>query len=371
MRRLRLKALLGTCPPSIVFDGRARRLPIEDGDTQSEPQTLQPFFEHSLFKNAMLLKTIGRTAADMPANVVQTRAYFPFDPKYPGNGGVSMPCDGELTLATVEKFMSSKIDPTVIEGDLRKIHVMAKLPSFSPFLLRDAFERAALKVDQRHFRVSDAEADAMRDTLKSKLKPLAAMALALPANSVGDTRLDMLARKLWELDDPSFLGAFGQALKIPEGQTIDVLYAWIGVSFFQREFAKRQPKLRELAEWLGAKPQLGELRDEKARQIEADRGQVRDSLRWAWSQAGAVFDRYSSSYDTLISKSDAKPFVEYLQNVRVDFQILGARLALIEQCLCVHGVAAAQERGSQVAVEILQDLAASLRDGGDRDLAAA
>jgi hypothetical protein len=371
MRRLRLKALLAACPPSIVFDARARELPLDDDNAQSEPQKLQPFFEHSLFKNAILLKTVGRAAADMPANTVQTRLYLPFDPKNPGNGGMSMICDGELSLAAIEKQMSCKVDPTRMEDDLRKIQVTTKLPSFSPFLLRDAFERAAIKVDQRHFRVSDAEADAMRDTLKAKLKPLAAMALALPSTSVGDSRLDMLARKLWELDDPSFLGAFGQALKIPEGQTIDVLYAWIGVSYFQREFAKRQIKLRELAEWLGGKPQPGENRDDKARQGDADRAQVRDSLRWAWSQAGAVFDRYSSSYDALISKSDAKPFVEYLQNVRTDFQVLGARLALIEQCLCVHGVVAAQERGSQVAVDLLQDLAASLRDGGDRDLAAA
>jgi hypothetical protein len=361
MRRLRLKALFAACPPSIIFDARARQLPEQDGDAENGRRSLQPFFEHTLLKNALLLKTVGRSAPDMPANAVQTRIFLPFDPKSPGNGGMSMLCDGEISLKSLEQSMSCKIDPARIEGDLQKIHVLAKLPSFSPFLLRDAFERSALPVDFRHFRVSDAEAFAMRDTLKAKLKPLAAMALALPANSVGDARLDMLARKLWELDDPNFLGAFGQALKIPDGQTIEVLYAWIGVSYFQREFAKRQTKLRTLAEWLSGKVEP-----------EADRAQVRDSLRWAWSQAGGVFDRYSASYDTLISKSDAKPFVEYLQNVRVDFHVLGARLALIEQCLCVHEVVAAQERGSQVAMDLLQDLAASLRDGIEgRDLVAA
>lgn len=368
MRRVQLKTLLAACPPPIVFDGRARALDAAEGGGG-----LQPFFEHTVLKNAMLIKSVARSAQTAGGLAVQTRLYFPFDPKQPGNGGMSLLCDADFGLAVLEKASGMKLEGERIAQDLKKIPVLARLPSFSPFLLRDAFERAGVDADRRHFRLSDADAAAMRDALKAKLKPLAAMALALPSNSLGDGRLDLLARKLWELDDPGFLVPFGQALKIQEGQTIEVLYAWIGVSHFQREFAKRQSRMRQLAEWLAPKSSTGEgLREEQGRQIEADRAQLRESLRLAWTQAGAIVERYGSSYDALINKSDAKPFVAYLESVRDDFQALGARLALIEQCLCVFDVVADLPRGSQLAVELLQDLAASTRDGVDnRELVAA
>lgn len=365
MRRVQLRALLSSCPPSIVFDGRARELPVEGDDAANGRRVLAPFFEHSLLKNAMLLKTVGRAALDETVIASRTRIYFPFDPKQPGNGGMSLHCDANFELKALEKLTGVKLDRARMENDLCKISILAKLPSFSPFLLRDAFERSGIAVDLRHFRVSDSEAFALRDALKAKLKPLAAMALSLPATAVGDSRLDLLARKLWELDDPDFLATFGRALMIREGETVDVLYAWIGVSYFQREFAKRQAKLRELGEWLGKASPRENMLDEQRRQFDADRVQVRDALRRAWVQAGAIFARYNSSYEALIGKSDARPFVEYLGGVRADFSALGAQLALLEQCLCIYDVLAAQERGSQLSSDLLQDLAASMRDAAD------
>lgn len=358
MHRARLKALLETCPPSVLFDARARDLSVEEGDEAN--RTLPAFFEHSLLKNVVVLKTVGRETPGPIGGAVQTRLYVPFDAKRADHGGVSMLYDEDLQLSDLEKFTDAKIDAARVEADLQKLKLLAHLPSFAPFLMRDAFERANLAVDLRHFKVSDAEANAMRDTLKAKLKPLAAMALALPANAVGDARLDLLARKLWELDDANFLKAFGHALKIPEGETLDTLYAWIGVAFFQREFAKRQAKLRDLAAWLQQKREPQEMRNEFVRSLEADRSQLRDALRRAWTQAGQTFERYNKSYDALIADSDAMPLVEYLQGVRGDVMSLGAQLALLEQCLGVYEVAARSGRGDQVAEELVRDLAASL-----------
>lgn len=359
MNRAGFKALLETCPPSVLFDARARDLPAGEADDAN--RTLPAFFEHSLLKNVVVLKTVGRETPGPIGAAVQTRIYVPFDSKRADHGGVSMVYGDDLQLSDLEKFTDAKIDPARIEADLQKLKLLARLPSFAPFLMRDAFERANLAADLRHFKVSDAEANAMRDTLKAKLKPLAAMALALPANAVGDSRLDMLARKLWELDDANFLKAFGHALKIPEGETLDTLYAWIGVAFFQREFAKRQAKLRELAAWLSQKREPQEMRNEFVRSLEADRGQLRDALRRAWTQAGQTFDRYNKSYDALIADSDALPLVEYLRNVRGDVITLGAQLALLEQCLGVYEVAARAGRGNPEAEELVRDLAASLR----------
>src|SRR6185295_7569224 len=129
-------------------------------------------------------------------------------------------------------------------------------------------------------------------------------------------------------------------------------------------FARRQAKLRALAEWLVSKPPFETgTKDDLVREFEDDRKQVRDRVRWAWSSAGQVFERYTQSYDALIAGGgDARPFVEYLRSVRTDFAALGARLSVIEQCLSFYEVTTSQERGSILSSELLRDVARSMRE---------
>jgi hypothetical protein len=338
--------MLSSGVSSIVFDVRPRE------DNYGTVEKLPPFFDLTLLRNVIMLKTVE------PDQGLQTRLFVPFDGARATKGGASLICGAEITRRELESFFGAKLDDRC-ETDLKKIRILARTPSFCPFLLRDAFERAGVPADKRYFRVSDAEADEMQDTLKARLKPLAAMALSLSPTAVGDSRLDLLARKLWELNDPNFLKPLTAALKIPDGETAEVLYAWIGASFFQREFAKRQNKLKRFAEWLSAKAN-------EAAEHDTDARNVRERVRQSWSAAGAIFTRYSTSYDALITKADAKPFVAYLDGVRGDFLALGAQMSVIDQCLCVYDIIAGEVRGSQTGVELLRDLAAGMRDSSDR-----
>ena len=360
MGRTQLKALLGS-GSSIVFDARSLQ---PNGEPQ--PGAPQPFFTSTLLKYVIAIKTVERVDPNKESAAnLQTRLFFPFDHQRLGKGGTSLLCGKDFSTPALEAhFNIKKIDPERIEGDLKKLDLLRKAPSFSPFLLRDLFERAGFKTDNSYFRVSDAETHAMRENLKSKLKPLAAMALNLPPTVVGNEALDLLARKLWELDDPKFLKPLASALKIPEHDTTDVLYAWIGVSFFEREFAKREGKVRQLTEWLASKPPFADnAKPELVRAYEEDRAPVRDRLRWAWTTSGKIFERFKSSYDALFTGGgDARPFVEYLQHVRADFAALGARLSVIEQCLSFYEVTASQKRGSALSDEILREVAQSMRE---------
>ncbi len=368
MRRFQLRALLDFSPPSIVFDGRGgdlRSMTEPTGDGKELPT----FFEHSLLKNVILFKTVQCSAPSgnaspnrAPISPNQMRFYFPFDPKAPGNGGVSLLCGNDFSIKTLESFSGSKLDPARIESDLRKIAILAPLPSFSPFLLRDGFERAGIQVDPRHFQLSQSDMTATRDALKAKLKPLANLALANAAGEVADAHLELLAHKLWDLDDPGFLSQFGRALKLRDGEEAATIRAWIGVSYFQREFSERQLSLRGVAQWV----QGGEAaRDVQLRDVDLDRRLVRDSLRGAWTDASGVFKAATSAYDALINKSDSRGFVEYLQCAQRDFLALGGRLSIIDQSICVYDAASVYGLASRQALELLQDLAASMRDGID------
>jgi hypothetical protein len=357
MSAAQLKVLLSSGSSSIVFDARPTQL--ADGSQRG------PFFRHGLLKNAIVIK-----AADGGTGL-RTRLFLPFDSTNTTRGGMSMACSTEMSRAEVETFFNARLDP-VIDTDLRKIEILARTPSFAPFLLRDAFERARVEVDVRHFHVSEAEVRDLKENLKAKLKPLAAMALPSSGSDIEGSRLDMLVNKLWDLNDPAFLAPFSHALKIPECDTISTLYAWIGVSYFNREFSKRQTGLRAFAEWLVSKPPFGPgAREEVVMQFESDRKPVRERVRNSWAAAGSIFDRFNSSYNKLIQDSDAKLFIEYLQRAQADFQALGTHLACIEQSLCIHTAISKEPKGSQFSLDLLRDLAISMRNSADQNLVAA
>lgn len=343
-----LNILLASGSSSIVFDSRP--------DEYSETKKRGPFFKHSSLKNALVIKT-GEGHGGL-----RTRLFLPFDSANTSRGGMSMLCEPKMTCEMIEASFNAKFDHKQIEGDVRKLEILASTPSFAPFLLRDAFERASVPVDVSHFKVSESEVTELKDLLKAKLKPLAAMALPSAGTKIESAKLDVLVNKLWELNDVQFLQPFAQALKIPKDESIETLYAWIGVSYFNREFSKRQTALRNFAEWLVSKPPFPPgTRDEVIAQYELDRKPVRDRMRATWTAAGAIFDRFNSSYDKLIQDSDAGLFVEYLSRVRSDFQMLGAYLAVIEQALCIHGAIVKEPRGSQRSLDLLRELSASMR----------
>lgn len=357
MSQAQLKVLLSSGSSSIVFD--ARPLSAQGSDGRG------PFFNLGVLKNAIVVK------AGEGHSGLRTKLFLPFDSTNTTRGGMSMECTHDMTPTTLESFFGVRFDPIAMQKDLKKIEILARTPSFAPFLLRGAFERAEINVDVRHFHVSDSEVRELKDILKAKLKPLAAMALPAAGANVDGSKLELLVNKLWELNDLSFLSPFTQALKIPAGETVETLYAWIGVSYFNREFTKRQSALRAFAEWLVSKPPFAPgTREDVIAQFEADRKPVRDRVRAAWTAAGAIFDRFNSSYDRLIQHSDASLFIEYLSRVRADFEGLGLHLAMIEQALCIHAAIAREPKGSQFSLELLRGLSVSMR-GTDPRLVAA
>jgi hypothetical protein len=357
MSQAQLKVLLTSGSSSIVFDAR----PGSEGDSDRRG----PFFNLGVLKNAMLIK------AGEGHSGLRTKLFLPFDSSNTTRGGMSMECTPDMTASMLESFFALRFDPAILAKDLKKIQILARTPTFAPFLLRDAFERASVEVDVRHFQVSDGEVRELKDNLKAKLKPLAAMALPSAGTNIDGSKLELLVNKLWDLDDPAFIAPFTQALKIPEGEGFGTLYAWIGVSYFNREFTKRQAALRTFAEWLVSKPPFSAgTREEVVAQFEADRKPTRDRVRAAWSAAGTIFDRFNSSYDRLIQQSDASLFIEYLSRVRGDFEALGLHLAFIEQALCIYGAIARKPRGSQVSLDLLRELSLSMRGADARPAAA-
>lgn len=356
MNRIRLKAVLAG-GSSIAFDARPRAVlnGYLDGDG---------FFESRLLRNVLLVKLVEANEDPPYQPALRTLLYFPFDPLSLGNGGRSLVYYGDQFRSVIERTLGIELNEQKFKADLAKLDVLSRMPSFSPFLLHDAFQRANIQVRREFILISDQEADAARERLKSKLKPLAAMALDRSVDDVAGRQLDLLVRKLWQLDDTGFLFPLCRALQIADNDAVDVFYSWIVVSHLQSEFVGREAQVRALAEWLAKKSTPTEnIPTADIREYQALRQFVRDKLRAQWVVASDVFARFDQSYRSLISAGgDPRPFVAFLKTVRADLDSLGIAASMIDQCLSVFDFWMSRIGTERVSYDVLRKIVSGMAE---------
>ena len=358
MDRTRLRAMLSS-GSSILFDVRTRH--VKPGEPRPPS-----FFDYPPLRRTMLLKVSDQSDRAGAGHGLKTLIYLPYDSENTGNGGASLSFAGELAPETLAKFFNvDKIDENLIKGDLEKLRVCAGVPSFAPFLLRDAFDRAGISAEKSFFAITEDEVELVKDNLRARLRPLAAMAQQGAATTMIDReRIETLVRQLWQLDDQAVILPLSRALQIPDDEATSVLYAWIGVSFFQGEFKARQENMRKLINWLVKEADPVDYVDDRSLQsYEADRRNARLGLRTAIMTANETFDRYDQSYQALIGATpNPLPFVGFMKTVRGDFMSLGASLSLIEQCYSVLDFCILRPKRDRVAFDILKQVMSSMRE---------
>lgn len=334
MDRQRLRALLAS-GSNAVFDCRLR--------AKAVPQVpaARPFFEQKCLANTILLKQVvpGKVTTEGRYNPVQTLLFMPFDPKNPGDGGRSIPYAPATAGDDLRRaFDAPGLSGDSFEADLQKLSTINNLPNYSPFLVKDALDRAKLAIDPDFIALSDKEAEALKDSLRNRLKILAAKSLDCPVDAMQSENLDLLVHRLWALDQPEKIYPLSRVLRIPDYQAVETLYAWIGVSYFETEYLKREKQMLTMAQWMvttaeGIPAPTPTQRREHAIAL----GLVRGKLKTLWREVKDVFARYNESFSCLVhTEAEVLPFIEFLKTVRRDFWRIGELLLLIDQCISIY-----------------------------------
>ena len=186
-------------------------------------------------------------------------------------------------------------------------------------------------------------------------------------------RIETLVRQLWQLDDKDVILPLSRALQIEDDEAIEVLYSWIGVSFFQSEFKTRQAHIRTLIDWLmkGSDP-LDYVDDRTLKLYDADRKSTRSGLRNALVATTQTFERYDQSYQSMVGDTpNPLQFVQFMRTVRRDFMSLGAHLSLLEQCYSVLDFCILRPKRDKLAFDILKQVMSSMNEIAGEAVAAA
>jgi hypothetical protein len=301
----------------------------------------KPFFEQKFLANCVLLKqVVPEHSQDQDCyRPVQTLLYLPFDAKNPGDGGRSISYEPATIREDLRRLIGAPdLGGDHFDADMDKLTTINALPNYSPFLVKDAFERAKIAVSPEFIALNDKEANALKDSLRQKLRLLAEKSLGDLDGKIHSENLDLLVRRLWALDEPDKIFPLSRALRIPDADAVDTLYAWIGVSYFETEYLRREKQMLTMAQWMvTAAESVAAPSPALRREHQIILNVVRAKLKNLWREVKGVFARYNESFSCLVhTEAEVGPFIDFLRTVRRDFWRIGELLLLVDQCVSIY-----------------------------------
>ncbi|MFZ1991912.1 MAG: hypothetical protein WAW96_19325 [Alphaproteobacteria bacterium] len=325
MDRAQLKYLLNS-GPSRILD--VRKLHFE--------QKLVPLFKCGILNSTILIKqSAGADLSDydeLPP--IATKVYLPYDRKRPEEGGESFFfTPGTLRNAITNILGERNVEPESLAADTELLSLFGRIPSFSPYLMKDVLERANLVIPDGYFTLPPRESAMIKQRMRARLRPLVATAFAGQTGKMNETSIERLVQKLWELSDMKELMPLVHAFRITPEAAPEVFYCWLGIAFFENEYIKLQPRLKKLATWMSSRSNPRDILprgvlDHYRHSIM----RVRKLLQQHWKTSLGILQQYTSTYDDLVGASgSAKGFIEFLRQSKSHFWTLGGCLGRLEQ----------------------------------------
>ena len=326
MDRAQLRYLLNS-GPSRVLD--VRKLHFD--------QKLEPLFKTALLNASILIKQSGGHDLsgweDLPP--IATKIFFPYDRRKPEDGGESFFfTPGNLRSAVTSGLGEKNVKQEDLAADTELLTLFGKIPSFSPYLMKDVLERANVRIPDGYFNVPERESAMIKQRMRARLRPLVATAFAgTGASQMSETSIERLVHLLWELRDMTELQPLITCFRISPESAPEIFYCWLGIAFFENEYIKLQPRLKKMASWMSTKANPRELvprgvLDHYMHTVVT----VRKLLQQHWKRSLGILQEYTVTYDELVgAKASAKGFIEFLQKSKGHFWTLGGCLGRLEQ----------------------------------------
>lgn len=267
---------------------------------------------------------------------VDTLIYLPYDSQRPGDGGESVVFNEETFPRLCEYKMSvSDLSRASIASDAEKLKILDSLPTFSPFVVELAFQRAAVDIPKAYLQLTPELREKLTAHLKGRLRPLIVAAYRRSAMNI-EKAVEDLTTKLFCLREPGDVLPLIEALRLPPEIAQDVLNAWIGIAYFEYEYAALQSSLKHFAGWMTHHTQTADPLSRQDRDYVASlSGSIRQRIRIDWNDIVAISSQYRNTYDAMVFGGNLEPFVSFLKTAQFSYWRMGEVLGRLEQTVLV------------------------------------
>ena len=209
-------------------------------------------FANAFLNNAILFKymDLDQRRAGAKGPLINTLIYLPYDNENPGEGGESVLfCKENLQQLCEYKVSANAVDSRRLATDVEKLTVLDSLPTFSPFIVELAFQRSGLGVPDCYLQLTPEVRATLNAHLMGRLRPLIVARCQAAADI--EKSVEDLTTKLFRLREPNDALPLIEALRLPPEIAQEVLSSWVGIAYFEYEYANLQPKLRRTGQLVG------------------------------------------------------------------------------------------------------------------------
>lgn len=293
------------------------------------------FFRNKPLNTAVLIKdTVPEADRPINARPIGTKLYFPFNENNIYEGGRTIFLhEAKLEKAIVDHYGEGALPKEALAEDLRIMSVLDRLPSLDPFLMKDAFRREGLTINDSYFEVSAETWAEIEAFMLQQFEPL--VKAAFPDAMGSDERARALMDTIWEARDVDALKPLIDGLRLPAYKALDIFSSWRGIVYYSYHHQLVQTRLIELIKWLklndgviaGKPPAEG-------REMVGMLKLVGDQLRSEWQTVDGVVRKYRAAYDKMFKTGGGSAdFLAFLNGSNETYWRLGNAIGKVNHGL--------------------------------------
>ena len=292
-------------------------------------------FQTAALNRAVLFKDIHteKTQGGESKVRVGTKVYVPFDGANPSDGGMTVFFSRYTFMNAIRELVDIS-DPRRKEelaADMAVLELLDTLPTFAPFLVRDCFERANLKINPAYCMIPEDEWKAIQLYIRTRLEQILVSVSGGPS-AARKSAMDKLVDKLWDLKDIPALQGLATAFGLDPATCLDTFYGWKGILYFAYAFQDLRDEIYAMLGWFDKWNDLAPVVASAYRpELKATCLAGRTGVARLLNQVERTLTEYEHSFDELfVSGTGPQRFVKFLGHASDHFRTCGAGLGLLQ-----------------------------------------
>jgi hypothetical protein len=212
---------------------------------ETEEYQAKPLFKSKRLNRTLIVKHAlrphERTLFRRPP-VAATKIIVPFASNQLELGGTSILVNEEHFEKMLRDTVGGYSSDADFNADVELLRVLATLPSFDPFLMRERLRHTGVEPARCYFDIAEADVARMRAFVSKEISQLINLAFATGGHDAGDLSSKM-ADKLMTDETAKSLDPLREVLRLSGEEYIEGVFAWKGFLYYKWLMAELKPQL--------------------------------------------------------------------------------------------------------------------------------